>query len=102
MSTRAEDDIRRRYRRFAEFEAKGVSPLYEELAQAVCSEGSLSEFISNLPTTKQQPNLFFAAVRHLFGTPRNAEHFAALVAENTDPIRHLILARSTQTNEPGR
>jgi len=102
VNTRAEVGIRRRYRRFAEFEARGVSSLYEELAQAVCSDGPLIQFISSLPKAKQQPNLVFAAVRHLFGTPKTAGDFAALVAKNADPIRQLILTRSTQTNEPGR
>lgn len=96
------DDVRKRYRYFAKFEAKGVSPLYEELALAVCSNDQLLEFISRLPAAKQQPNLVFAAVRHLYGTPRNASHFAALIAKNPDSIRREILARSTQTNEPGR
>lgn len=102
QNTTAEDDIRKRYRRFAEFEAKGVSPIYEQLAHAVCSENALIEFVSSLPKEKQQPNLFFAAARHLYGTPDDAKHFAALVAENAEAIRRVILARNTQTNEPGR
>jgi hypothetical protein len=97
-----QDEIRKRYQRFAEFEARGVSPIYEELAHAVCSQNALTEFISSLPRSKQQPNLVFTAVRHLYGTPESGRHFAALIAKNAEPIRRLILARSTQTNEPGR
>jgi hypothetical protein len=96
--------IRDRYRHFAEHEARGVSPLYEELALAVAEAESedVPRFIASLPGPKRQPNLVFAAVRHLYGTPRDARHFAELVEAHAEPIRALILARSTQTNEPGR
>lgn len=96
------DGIRLRYLAFAEHEAMGVSPLYEELARAVAESPPLLAFIASLPAAKQQPNLVFAAVRHLYGTPDDARHFGQLVARNPEPIRRLILARSTQTNEPGR
>jgi hypothetical protein len=96
------DLLRARYRDFAEHEARGRSPRYVELAYAVPDSEGLLGFISSLPADKQQPNLVFAAVRHLYGTPRSAQHFADLVASHPDPIRALILRRSTQTNEPGR
>jgi hypothetical protein len=96
------DGIRLRYLDFAEHEAMGVSPLYEELARAVAESAPLLGFIVSLPAAKQQPNLVFAAVRHLYGTPRDARHFAGLVARHPEPIRRMILARGTQTNEPGR
>ncbi|HET7459954.1 MAG TPA: DUF2332 domain-containing protein [Longimicrobium sp.] len=96
------DPIRQRYLAFAENEAKGVSPLYEELARAVAESAPLLNFIASLPAPKQQPNLVFAAVRHLYGTPEDARHFEDLVARHPEPIRRLVLARSTQTNEPGR
>jgi hypothetical protein len=94
--------VRKQYLRFAEVETKGVSPLYEELARTVASDDILIDFISALPQIKQQPNLVFAAVRHLYGTPRNGQHFATLIVKEPEAIRQLILARSTQTNEPGR
>jgi hypothetical protein len=94
--------LRERYLRFAEQEAKGVSPLYEEVARGVATSEPLLGFISTLPEAKQQPNLVFAAVRHLHGTPEDADHFARLVAGGPEPVRRLILARGTQTNEPGR
>ena len=101
-SEAAFEALRARYLAFARNEAKGVSPLYEELAVAVAGSEGLLAFVSSLPGPKQQPNLVFAAVRHLYGTPADARHFAALVERNPEPIRRLILARSTQTNEPGR
>ncbi len=90
------------YAHFAEHQARGNSPLYELLALSVCGDENLINFVAGLPVAKQQPNLVLAAVRHLFGTPENAQHFSELVASNREPIRNLILARSTQTNEPGR
>lgn len=94
--------LRGRYRAFADHEARGVSPLYEALARAVADSEALLGFVASLPGARQQPNLVFAAVRHLFGTPRDAGHLAELVAEHPDAIRALVLSRGTQTNEPGR
>lgn len=94
--------IRQRYLAFAENEAKGVSPLYEALARGVAESEPLLRFIASLPEPKQQPNLVFAAVRHRFGTPDGPPHFARLVERHAEPIRALVLARRTQTNEPGR
>jgi hypothetical protein len=94
--------LRERYLHFAQNEAKGVSPLYEELARAVAGSDALLGFVASLPEPRRQPNLLFAAVRHLCGTPADARHFAELVARHAEPIRCVILARGTQTNEPGR
>jgi hypothetical protein len=96
------DNLRSRYRTFAEHEAKGVSTLYEALALGVADSEPILRFLAPLPGPKQQPNLLFAAVRHLYGTPRDAAHLAELVERHPEPIRAVILSRSTQTNEPGR
>jgi hypothetical protein len=96
------DRLRDRYRRFAEQEAKGVSDRYEELARRVADSEPLLHFIASLPEPKQQPNLVFAAVRHLYGTPEDGPHLARLVELHAEPIRELILRRRTQTNEPNR
>jgi hypothetical protein len=95
-------EIRDRYRDFADREAKGVSPLYERLARYVSESHAPIEFLAALPRPKQQPNLLFAAVRHLYGTPRDGRHLEELILEHAEPIREVILARGTQTNEPGR
>ncbi|MBC8162891.1 MAG: DUF2332 domain-containing protein [Roseiflexaceae bacterium] len=94
--------MRARYRHFADSEAKGVSPLYVQLARTVSESDALLHYIATLPTAKQQPNLVFAAVRHLYGTPRDGQHFQELVEHHQPAISALILARSTQTNEPAR
>lgn len=96
------DKIRDRYRAFAEREARGVSPLYEELANRVADSEALQRFISSFPPAKQQPNLLFAAVRHLCGTPRDSDEFGYRIETHAESLRALILSRRTQTNEPGR
>jgi hypothetical protein len=94
--------LRARYLSWADHEAHGVSPLYEALARAVAESEALLAFVAALPERKQQPNLVFAAVRHLYGTPRDPRHFAELVERHAKAIRRVVLARRTQTNEPGR
>ena len=57
-----------RYIRFAEEEARGRSPLYEQLALGISNDPEILEFLLTLPAEKRQPNLVLAAVRHLCGT----------------------------------
>ncbi len=90
------------YRRFAEEEARGRSPLYRELSLSVASDPDLIKFLGSLPKEKQQPNLLLAAVRLLFGTATEKVHFRRLVLDNPDAVRSVMLTHSTQTNEPGR
>ena len=60
------------------------------------------KFLAELPVEKQQPNLFLAALRHVAGTPRDWQTFHASLERHRDSIRATMLARRTQTNEPGR
>src|SRR4051812_30563378 len=90
------------YRRFAAEEAHGRSPLYEELSRSVAADPELISFLAGLPREKQQPNLLLGAVRLLFGTATDAAHFRRLILDNANALRAVMLARSTQTNEPGR
>ncbi len=92
----------RRYAIFAEKEARGRSPLYEELARGVAHDPATLAFLAGLPVAKQQPNLLFAAVRHVCGTPQDWRHFRSLLQDHKIQITAVMLARSTQTNEPGR
>jgi hypothetical protein len=94
--------IAERYRRFAEDEAKGRSPLYETLARGVAGDSFALSFLAALPQEKRQPNLLFAALRHVCGTPRDWNSFRALLEAHSSAVRAVILARRTQTNEPGR
>lgn len=45
--------IAARYRRFADVEAQGQSPLYFRLARHVASSPALLRFLSRLPTQRQ-------------------------------------------------
>lgn len=94
--------LSRRYRRFAEEEARGRSPLYEALAREVSADEAVLGFLLTLPAARQQPNLLLAAMRHLFGVQGEWAGFRRLLLENTEPLRALMLSRTTQTNEPGR
>src|SRR5437764_66089 len=94
--------IGRAYVRFAETEARGRSPLYEALALGVPSDPEIIAFLAALPAEKRQPNLLLAAVRRLFGTVSDYREFRRGILDNRDAVRSLMLARATQTNEPGR
>ena len=90
------------YRRFAEDEAHGKSPLYEAFAHSVAGDNEILDFLLTLPRPKRQPNLLFAAARSLFGTPADWSRFRRGVMQRRDTLHALMLMRSTQTNEPGR
>jgi hypothetical protein len=90
------------YLRFAEDEVRDKSPLYGELLRGVASDPEVIGFLLTLPREKRQPNLFLAAARHLFGTPAGWDQVRRDVLRDKDALRAVMLARSTQTNEPGR
>jgi hypothetical protein len=94
--------ISRAYLRFAEVEARGRSPLYETLARGVAADQEIIAFLAALPHEKRQPNLLLAAVRHVCGTPSGWNEFRRAVIDNAHAVREIMLARSTQTNEPAR
>jgi hypothetical protein len=80
------------YLRFAEDEVRGRA----------ASDPEVIGFLVTLPREKRQPNLFLAAARHLFGTPAGWDQLRRCVLQDKDALRAVMLARSTQTNEPGR
>lgn len=94
--------VAERYRRFAEREARGRSPLYERFALAVADDRQLLSLLEELPPDKQQPNLLFAAVLCLGGRQPDYRSFRAFVLEHADQLVATMLARRTQTNEVGR
>jgi hypothetical protein len=95
-------DIFTRYRKFAAAEAQGKSPMYEDLARRIANDRSILAFLSELPREKQQPNLLFAAVNYLHGTPRGWEDFRAFIEQHGDEVAGIMKTRSTQTNVPER
>ena len=98
----AETAIAERYRRFASVEARGRSQLYEELAEGVAGDRRTLAFLAGMPTAKQQPNLLFAAVRHVYGTPAGWAEFRQALAADGEEIAAVMRSRRTQTNEPAR
>ena len=96
------DRLAARYRRFADTEARGNSPLYEALANGVAGDVEALAFVSSLPPDKQQPNLLLASVRHVAGMQAGWTEFRAALLGQPDAVRAVMLARGTQTNEPAR
>lgn len=94
--------LSRRYRDFAESEAKRYSPSYWSFTTAVAENEQILQLLAALPRVKQQPNLLLAAVRLLYGVATDADTFCGLVIRQWKHIRAVMLARSTQTNEPAR
>lgn len=92
----------RRYLRFAEHEALGVSPTYHEFALAVASSPECLRLLDLLAPSKRQPNLLFAAVKHLFGVARNGSEFISIVEGEFQALADTMQSRRVQTNEPGR
>jgi len=69
-----------RYRSFAGEEARGRSPLYEELALGVAGDAAIQGVLARVPPDKQPPNLLFAAVAFLGGAQPDHPAFRSAVA----------------------
>ncbi|RGD58861.1 DUF2332 domain-containing protein [Kitasatospora xanthocidica] len=96
-------DTEELYRAFAEREARGNSPIYQELAEGVAGEGQLRALLDGLPAVKRQPNLLFGAVRHLGGPVAEGwPAFRDWAAQRWAEVSATMLERRTQTNEAGR
>lgn len=102
LSRQHSADLATRYIRFAAEEADGRSSLYKALACGVAGDPDVLGFLLGLPEEKQQPNLLFAAVRRLFGTPAGWPQFRWILLTNSSAVRSVMLTHATQTNEPAR
>ena len=89
------------YRAWAQ-EARGLSPLYESLANAVAEDSAVLGFLAGLPASKRQPNLLFGAARYLLGRAPEIGDLRDLVSRRPVELSEVMLARRTQTNEPAR
>jgi hypothetical protein len=90
------------YAKFAEREARGVSPAYERLSLAVCRDDDVLALLDTLPPGKRQPNLLFGVVRLLGGPVEDPAAFHGYTVANWPAIEAQLRTRSTQTNEAGR
>ena len=88
------------YREFAE-DARGRSPAYEALAEAVAADPHVLRFLDTLPPEKRQPNLLFAAARYL-DAPPDITALRTLIRRRAADLTRVMLTRRTQTNEPAR
>lgn len=94
--------IAQRYMKFARNEAAGSSPCYEKLALHVAASPVALAFLDRLPPARQQPNLFFAALRLVTGMPASGDQLDEVLDAQADSVAQVMLTRTTQTNEPGR
>ncbi|WP_433267970.1 DUF2332 domain-containing protein [Micromonospora vinacea] len=90
------------YAEFGSREARGVSPTYERLSQAVARDGDLLTLLDGLPPAKRQPNLLFGVVRWLGGRVDDPAAFRDYVVTHWPAIETQMRTRATQTNEAGR
>ncbi|MGC4895858.1 DUF2332 domain-containing protein [Micromonospora sp. DT31] len=90
------------YLAFAEREARGVSPTYERLSQAVARDPELLALLDTLPPAKRQPNLLFGVVRLAGGPVDDPAAFRAYVLAHWPDVAAQMRVRATQTNEAGR
>lgn len=95
-------DTSRRYRLFAEYEARGNSPCYERWCLGIADDRELVALIDQLPTDKRQPNLVLGAARYLGVEESLFLLFKDWMVVHWGAVREVALARSTQTNEVGR
>lgn len=94
--------IAARYQRFAREEAAGRSAAYETLAKCVADSSAALAFLDRLPAERQQPNLFFAALRLAAGTPSSVQELDHMIDAHAAEVAGIMQTRTTQTNEPGR
>jgi hypothetical protein len=90
------------YAEFAAREARGVSPVYERLSNAVSRDSEILALLDTLPSPKRQPNLLFGVVRLLGGPVEEPGAFHDYTVANWPAIAAQLRVRATQTNEAGR
>jgi hypothetical protein len=89
------DDFGRRW-------AHDTSPLYEDWATGIAGDPEVLDILHPLPRAKQQPNLIFAAARWEGAPLVPYRHWREWLREHRERVIATALARTTQTNEPGR
>ncbi|MTD57460.1 DUF2332 domain-containing protein [Amycolatopsis pithecellobii] len=94
--------ISRLYRRFGEIDTRERSPVYSDISLRVAEDPEILAFLATLTPAKYQPNLLYGAVQYLCGPIPDWASFRRWFTERTGEIRDVMLARTTQTNEPAR
>jgi len=121
------DEWRARVRRYAEFELRGLSDVYEAIALGAVEDDSVMEWLAGHAGPRANPNLLFVAVHYLLlraaaeGAPATgiAAYFGSLTPEplpasgaypefrafwqrHHASLAEILATRATQTNEVGR
>lgn len=116
------DDLPRRFRRFAELECRGSSPLYELLSLHVADDSELLALAEHCAPGQPAPNLFLGAAHlvlldnpdhpvsayyaSMVESPKDRAgafpHFRSLCLEHRGRIVETVSTRMVQTNEVGR
>jgi len=112
-----------RFRRFAEQECRGLSPLYETVSLGVADDAELLEWIASVLGPRAHPTLLCASVHYLLLSGADGDElaafypnftaapapagraypaFRAFVERNREQLAPLLATRVTQTNEVGR
>lgn len=90
------------YRTFGTVDAPGSSACYVEWALGVAQDPDLIQRIDELPHTKRQPLLLFAAARFLGADVSPYPQFRNFLDSHWSEVTRTVLFRATQTNEAGR
>jgi hypothetical protein len=115
------DRLRNACLSFADTQARGFSPLYEQLAVGIAHDAALLDLLSNAPSGQQRPTLLLAAVHELLlqgvqhplavfypsvtatpGTGDPLPAFADFCATFRSEVLSRIARGATQTNEVRR
>lgn len=83
-------------------ETRGASPVWERLCRWIAATPKVADRLDALPGRKRQPNVFLAALRYLDAPLEPGDELLAWLDARWDDVRRVVLARDTQTNEPGR
>ena len=116
------EDLARRFRRFAELECRGSSPLYEWLSTCIADDSEVLELAAFCNPGQPAPNLFLGAAHlvllensdhplsayyaSMVESPKDREgafpHFRSLCLDHRERIAETVSTRMVQTNEVGR
>lgn len=113
-------ELAERFRRFAEAECRGSSPLYERLSLAIATDDGVLSLMAEAPIRQRRPNLLFAAVHDLLLSGEAGElrrfypslpdgggshagdpwpPFRTFCVSHHGKLAGLLRTRATQTNE---
>lgn len=95
-------EIAEEYVRFAETEARGRSPRYEDLALSIARDRDVLSFIESLPTGQRDPNRLLVAMCYLYGPNSSYATFRSRLIARPDLIREAIGRARIQTNDIAR